>query len=107
MYMQAAKRKGLSMEVLSHNMDKIEQLVPGLVNLHKAKASDWVSYCLTHNTLQPSLALHGTAHWLPKASYLVPCSVLGVAYTILSSSTLSVARCGLHHVLCRLLIAAR
>ncbi len=44
---QAGKRKGVSAELLSTNMNQVDVLIPGLVNLHKAKASDWVRQCVS------------------------------------------------------------
>jgi len=41
--MQAAKRRGIAFEVVEKKLTEIEVMLPGLVNLHRAKASDWVS----------------------------------------------------------------
>uniref|UniRef100_A0A7S3RAX0 Uncharacterized protein n=1 Tax=Dunaliella tertiolecta TaxID=3047 RepID=A0A7S3RAX0_DUNTE len=40
---EAAKRKGIKMEVVEKKLTEIETVLPGLVNLHRAKASDWVT----------------------------------------------------------------
>lgn len=40
---QAAKRRGVAFEVIEKKLTEIEVMLPGLVNLHRAKASDWVS----------------------------------------------------------------
>ncbi|KAF5843671.1 hypothetical protein DUNSADRAFT_10846 [Dunaliella salina] len=40
---EAAKRKGIGMEIVEKKLSEVETVLPGLVNLHRAKASDWVT----------------------------------------------------------------
>lgn len=41
--LQVAKRKGIAFDVVEKKLNDMDAVLPGLVNLHKAKASDWVS----------------------------------------------------------------
>ncbi len=40
--LQAGKKRGVAADLLARNLESTEALLPGLVNLHKAKAGDWV-----------------------------------------------------------------
>jgi hypothetical protein len=44
---QAAKKKGVTLDVVEKKLNDLEAVLPGLVNLHKAKASDWVGVFAT------------------------------------------------------------
>jgi hypothetical protein len=41
---QAARKRGKDAAAVQSNLQALESILPNLINLHKMKAADWVSY---------------------------------------------------------------
>ncbi|KAL6745766.1 hypothetical protein V8C86DRAFT_2967544 [Haematococcus lacustris] len=61
-----AKRKGISADTVTAQLAAAEQLLPGLVNLHRAKAADWLA--ITADTGQLALKLVALKELYPRAN---------------------------------------
>ncbi len=46
---QAARRRGKREADVQRNLEELESILPGLVNLHRMPAKDWVSMCTAYS----------------------------------------------------------